>query len=149
MYKVSGHVLLNGSLGYVPQQAWIQNMTVRENILFGTPFNQERYDHVVESCALLPDLAVLQAGDQTEIGEKGINLSGGQKARVSMARAVYQNHDIYLLDDPLSAVDSHVARHLFTKVIGQSGILGKKTRVLVTHSLAQLKHVDKIVVMAG
>ena len=80
---------------------------------------------------------------------QGINLSGGQKARVSLARAVYQNHDIYLLDDPISAVDSHVARHLFDKVIGHSGILGDKTRILVTHSLAYLKHVDKIIVMRG
>uniref|UniRef100_A0A914WXI5 ABC-type glutathione-S-conjugate transporter n=1 Tax=Plectus sambesii TaxID=2011161 RepID=A0A914WXI5_9BILA len=147
MYKTKGRVLVNGSMCYVPQQAWIQNMTVRENILFGSPFNQQRYDQVVEGCALLPDFAVLQAGDKTEIGEKGINLSGGQRARVSMARAVYQNNDIYLLDDPISAVDSHVARHLFTKVIGQSGILANKTRILVTHSLTHLKHVDRIIVM--
>uniref|UniRef100_A0A914XPA2 ABC-type glutathione-S-conjugate transporter n=1 Tax=Plectus sambesii TaxID=2011161 RepID=A0A914XPA2_9BILA len=147
MYKINGRVLVNGSICYVPQQAWIQNMTARENILFGSPFNQQRYDQVVEGCALLPDFAVLQAGDMTEIGEKGINLSGGQKARVSMARAVYQNNDIYLLDDPISAVDSHVARHLFTKVIGQSGILANKTRILVTHSLTHLKHVDRIIVM--
>uniref|UniRef100_A0A914WYV8 ABC-type glutathione-S-conjugate transporter n=1 Tax=Plectus sambesii TaxID=2011161 RepID=A0A914WYV8_9BILA len=147
MYKINGRVLVNGSICYVPQQAWIQNMTLRENILFGSPFNQQYYDQVVEGCALLPDFAVLQAGDNTEIGEKGINLSGGQKARVSMARAVYQNNDIYLLDDPISAVDSHVARHLFTKVIGQSGILANKTRILVTHSLTHLKHVDRIIVM--
>lgn len=149
MYKVKGRILVNGSMCYVPQQAWIQNMTLRDNILFGSPFNQQRYDQVVESCALRPDLAVLQAGDMTEIGEKGINLSGGQKARVSMARAVYQNNDIYLLDDPISAVDSHVARHLFAKVIGQSGLLANKTRILVTHSLAHLKHVDRIIVMTG
>uniref|UniRef100_A0A914X2S6 ABC-type glutathione-S-conjugate transporter n=1 Tax=Plectus sambesii TaxID=2011161 RepID=A0A914X2S6_9BILA len=147
MYKMKGRVLVNGSICYVPQQAWIQNMTLRENILFGSPFNQQRYDQVVEGCALLPDFAVLQGGDMTEIGEKGINLSGGQRARVSMARAVYQNNDIYLLDDPISAVDSHVARHLFAKVIGQSGILANKTRILVTHSLTHLKHVDRIIVM--
>uniref|UniRef100_A0A914W5V4 Uncharacterized protein n=1 Tax=Plectus sambesii TaxID=2011161 RepID=A0A914W5V4_9BILA len=147
MYKTSGRIIVGGSLCYAPQQAWIQNMSLRDNVLFGSPFNQERYDSVIEACALLPDLAVLPAGDSTEIGEKGINLSGGQKARVSLARAVYQNHDIYLLDDPISAVDSHVARHLFDKVIGPSGILRDKTRILVTHSLAYLKHVDKIVVM--
>jgi ATP-binding cassette, subfamily C (CFTR/MRP), member 1 len=97
-----------GSVSYVSQQAWIQNMTLKENILFGMPLDERRYQQVIEACALKPDLEMLPGGDQTEIGEKGINLSGGQKQRVSLARAVYSNSDVYFLDDPLSAVDAHV-----------------------------------------
>lgn len=107
MDKISGLVNRIGSVAYVPQQAWIQNATLKNNILFGRPFDKKRYDKVVEACALKADFDMLPAGDQTEIGEKGINLSGGQKQRVSLARAVYQDADIYFLDDPLSAVDSH------------------------------------------
>lgn len=105
--KVSGRVNQLGSVAYVAQQAWIQNATLRDNVLFGRPFDRKRYDQVIEACALIADLAMLPAGDLTEIGEKGINLSGGQKQRVSLARAVYQDADVYYLDDPLSAVDSH------------------------------------------
>lgn len=107
MEKISGRVNLLGSVAYVAQQAWIQNATLKENILFGKPFDQKKYDRVIEACALRSDLDMLPGGDQTEIGEKGINLSGGQKQRVSLARAVYQDADVYFLDDPLSAVDSH------------------------------------------
>ena len=90
-----------GSTAYVPQQAWMQNATVKENILFGKVFNSNTYEKVIDACALRSDLKILPGGDQTEIGEKGINLSGGQKQRISMARAVYSNGDVYLLDDPL------------------------------------------------
>jgi ATP-binding cassette subfamily C (CFTR/MRP) protein 1 len=109
--------------------------------------NDTRYKNIVDACALRADLEVLSAGDETEIGEKGINLSGGQKQRVSLARASYSNADIFLLDDPLSAVDSHVGKHIFEKVIGSDGILSGKTRVLVTHSLTYLPFTDKIIVI--
>ncbi|KAI1286762.1 Multidrug resistance-associated protein 1 [Halotydeus destructor] len=147
MEKISGSVNISGKVAYVPQQAWIQNATVKHNIIFTGATDSSRYDEVLETCALKPDLRILNAGDLTEIGEKGINLSGGQKQRVSLARAVYANCDVYLLDDPLSAVDSHVGKHIFDKVIGPNGLLKDKTRVLVTHKVALLPHVDEIVVM--
>lgn len=126
MNQVSGHVNMNGSISYVAQQAWIQNETVKRNILFGKELDKDLYDHVIESCALISDLNILPAGDMTEIGEKGINLSGGQKQRISLARAVYSDCDIYLLDDSLSAVDAHVGKHIFDNVIGPKGILRNK-----------------------
>ncbi|NWX11927.1 MRP3 protein, partial [Aegotheles bennettii] len=147
MEKLEGEVAVKGSVAYVPQQAWIQNATLKDNILFGQAPNEEKYQNVVEACALKTDLEVLPGGDQTEIGEKGINLSGGQRQRVSLARAVYSNSDIYLLDDPLSAVDSHVAKHIFDKVIGPDGVLKGKTRILVTHGISFLPQVDHIVVL--
>ncbi|XP_015838719.2 multidrug resistance-associated protein 1 isoform X5 [Tribolium castaneum] len=147
MDKTSGRVNTVGTIAYVSQQAWIQNATLRDNILFGKSFDKSLYDKVVEACALNPDFAMLPAGDQTEIGEKGINLSGGQKQRVSLARAVYANSDIYFLDDPLSAVDSHVGKHIFDKVIGPEGLLRHKTRVLVTHGITYLPQTDKIIVL--
>ena len=101
MNVISGSINTNGKIAYVPQQAWMQNETLKNNITFGKKYNDSLYKKVIESCALIPDLQILQGGDQTEIGEKGINLSGGQKQRISMARAVYSNSDLYLLDDPL------------------------------------------------
>ncbi|KAL9928607.1 multidrug-Resistance like Protein 1 isoform 2-T4 [Glossina fuscipes fuscipes] len=147
MDKISGTVNTVGSIAYVPQQAWIQNATFRENILFGKPYDRRRYNRVINACALKPDIDILSAGDLTEIGEKGINLSGGQKQRISLARAVYNNADIYLLDDPLSAVDSHVGKHIFEEVIGPGGILANKTRILVTHGITFLPQTDNIYVM--
>lgn len=147
MDKTAGRVNTIGAIAYVAQQAWIQNATLRDNILFGKTFNKSLYDKVIDACALTPDFAMLPAGDQTEIGEKGINLSGGQKQRVSLARAVYANTDIYFLDDPLSAVDSHVGKHIFENVIGPSGLLKDKTRVLVTHGITYLPQTDKVVVL--
>ncbi|XP_018420640.1 PREDICTED: multidrug resistance-associated protein 1-like [Nanorana parkeri] len=147
MNKLDGTIQRKGSVAYVSQQAWIQNALLQDNILFGQAFNKPYYDRVLEACALLPDMELLPHGDQTEIGERGVNLSGGQKQRVSLARAVYSNADIYLLDDPLSAVDVHVGKHLFDKVIGQNGLLKNKTRILVTHSLTVLPLVDFIIVM--
>ncbi|KAK3552701.1 hypothetical protein QTP86_021137, partial [Hemibagrus guttatus] len=147
MEKKSGEVTVKGSVAYVPQQAWIQNATLRENIIFGQQMKESSYQRVLEACALLPDLEILPGGDNTEIGEKGLNLSGGQKQRVSLARAVYRNADVYLLDDPLSAVDTHVGQHIFDKVIGPEGILKNKTRVLVTHGLSFLPKADLILVM--
>uniref|UniRef100_F1KS39 Multidrug resistance-associated protein 1 n=1 Tax=Ascaris suum TaxID=6253 RepID=F1KS39_ASCSU len=147
MEKLRGYIGVRGQMAYVPQQPWIQNLTLRENIIFGKKYDEKFYDRVIEACALRPDIAILPQGDSTEIGEKGINLSGGQKARVSLARAVYQNYDVYLLDDPLSAVDSHVGKHIFKKVIGPNGLLKHKTRILVTHGLTYLTKADAIVVM--
>ncbi|XP_006872061.1 PREDICTED: multidrug resistance-associated protein 1 [Chrysochloris asiatica] len=149
MDKVEGHVAIKGSVAYVPQQAWIQNDSLRENIIFGRQLQERYYKAVIESCALLPDLEILPSGDRTEIGEKGVNLSGGQKQRVSLARAVYCDSDIYLFDDPLSAVDAHVGKHIFENVMGPKGMLKNKTRILVTHGLSYLPQVDKIIVMSG
>ncbi|KAK2494136.1 hypothetical protein MC885_020262 [Smutsia gigantea] len=137
-----------GSVAYVPQQAWIQNCTLQENVLFGQALDPKRYQQTLEACALLADLEMLPGGDQTEIGEKGINLSGGQQQRVSLARAVYSEADIFFLDDPLSAVDSHVAKHIFDQVIGPEGVLAGKTRVLVTHGISFLPQMDFIIVLA-
>ncbi|KAJ0067200.1 hypothetical protein NL108_012940, partial [Boleophthalmus pectinirostris] len=147
MNKKKGLINVQGSLAYVPQQAWIQNATLRDNILFGSAYEKGRFQQIIEACALGPDLELLAAGDLTEIGEKGINLSGGQKQRVSLARATYSKADIYLLDDPLSAVDAHVGKHLFDKVIGPNGLLRDKTRVLVTHAVSFLPFVDEIIVL--
>ena len=147
MTRTSGSVNVHGTTAYVPQQAWIQNSTLEENITFGKRYNRALYDRVVEACALRPDLDMLPAGDQTEIGERGINLSGGQKQRLSVARAVYSNRALYLLDDPLSAVDAHVGKHMFDKVFGPQGLLRHKTRVLVTHGVSYLPQVDNIIVM--
>ena len=126
MHKFSGSININGNISYVPQQSWIQQTTAKENILFGKPYNETFYKQCLEACALTVDIALFPAGDETELGEKGINLSGGQKQRVSLARAVYSGSDIYLLDDPLSAVDSKVGKHLFDSVIGPNGILKNK-----------------------
>ncbi|KAF9909311.1 hypothetical protein EC991_008822 [Linnemannia zychae] len=147
MYKLHGSVSVYGDLAYVPQQAWIINATVRDNILFGKAFDQNLYDRVIYASGLKPDFEMLSAGDQTEIGERGINLSGGQKQRVSLARAAYQDADIYILDDPLSAVDAHVDQHLWQNLIGPEGLLKDKTRLLVTHGIHHLENVDRIVVL--
>uniref|UniRef100_A0A3P9D7X5 Multidrug resistance-associated protein 1 n=1 Tax=Maylandia zebra TaxID=106582 RepID=A0A3P9D7X5_9CICH len=147
MDKLEGSVTVKGSVAYVPQQAWIQNSSLKDNIIFGQERRQSWYQHVVEACALQPDLDILPAGDDTEIGEKGVNLSGGQKQRVSLARAVYCDRAVYLLDDPLSAVDAHVGKHIFDQVIGPQGLLKDKTRVLVTHGLSYLPQADLILVM--
>eukprot|EP01113_Clastostelium_recurvatum_P045650 TRINITY_DN786_c0_g1_i1.p1 TRINITY_DN786_c0_g1~~TRINITY_DN786_c0_g1_i1.p1 ORF type:complete len:1526 (-),score=434.15 TRINITY_DN786_c0_g1_i1:5921-10498(-) len=142
--KQKGHVLINGSIAYVPQQAWMQNTTLRENILFGLPMSS-RYEECIAACELRQDIAMLPNGDSTEIGEKGINLSGGQKQRVSCARAMYQNSDVYILDSPLSAVDAHVGKSIFENFI--AGALGGKTRILVTHQLHLLPYMDRIIVL--
>uniref|UniRef100_A0A667YL76 ABC-type glutathione-S-conjugate transporter n=1 Tax=Myripristis murdjan TaxID=586833 RepID=A0A667YL76_9TELE len=147
MHNTKGFVNIQGSLAFVPQQAWIQNATLKDNILFGSPYEERQFQEVIQACALAPDLELLGAGELTEIGEKGINLSGGQKQRVSLARAAYSQSDIYLLDDPLSAVDSHVGKHLFSEVIGPNGLLKDKTRILVTHGVSFLPYVDEIVVL--
>ena len=148
MVRTSGAINVKGQVAYVPQQAWIQNGTVEYNIQFGQGKDEKKYKSVLDSCALVPDLEMLPGGDQTEIGEKGINLSGGQKQRISLARAVYSEGDLYLLDDPLSAVDAHVGAHIFDHVLSPvKGLLRDKTRVLVTHSAKYLPQMDRIFVM--
>lgn len=138
-------ITLNGKVAYVAQSAWILNKTVRENILFGLPFDQERYDKVVDACSLRKDLELLEHGDMTEIGERGINLSGGQKQRVSTARAAYCDADVYIFDDPLSALDPEVAESVFEECILK--LLEGKTRLLVTNQLNCLPRCDSIVAL--
>jgi ATP-binding cassette, subfamily C (CFTR/MRP), member 1 len=138
-------VVVNGSISYVSQVPWIQNDTVKNNIIFHSEFDEAKYNYVLDICELKPDLEVLVGGDQTEIGEKGINLSGGQKARISIARAIYADHDIFLFDDPISALDAHVGQNVMEKCI--VNYLSKKTRILVTHALQYLSYADRILYM--
>ncbi|KAF9983977.1 Multidrug resistance-associated protein 1 [Mortierella antarctica] len=147
MYKTQGCVRTSGRIAYVPQHAWILNTSLRENILFGSAYDADRYQRILFAAGLEPDLAMLPDGDLSEIGERGINLSGGQKQRISLARAAYQDADIYLLDDPLSAVDAHVDHHLWVHMVGPKGLLKDKTRILVTHGIHHLKEVDSVVVI--
>ncbi|XP_036965888.1 multidrug resistance-associated protein 4-like isoform X3 [Acanthopagrus latus] len=141
----SGVVKVRGELTYTSQQAWILPGTIRSNILFGKTLNPQKYERVLRACALKRDMDLLPGGDLAMVGDRGANLSGGQKARVSLARAVYQDADIYLLDDPLSAVDAEVGKHLFEECI--CGLLRKKPRILVTHQLQYLKAADEILVL--
>ncbi|XP_071550882.1 ATP-binding cassette sub-family C member 5-like isoform X3 [Panulirus ornatus] len=143
MHLQSGKVYLQGTCAFVGQQAWILNATFRDNILLDEPFDAKRYYRVIHACNLTQDVASMPAGDFTEVGERGINLSGGQKQRLSLARAVYANKEMYLLDDPLSAVDAHVGNHIFQWVI--KGALREKTTVFVTHQLQYLPQCDRVV----
>ncbi|EQC40719.1 hypothetical protein SDRG_01791 [Saprolegnia diclina VS20] len=132
MHKADGSLVYRGGdVAYFSQQAWIQNSSIRDNILFGRRYDRKKYQAVLDACALTKDVALLPAGDRTEIGQKGINVSGGQKARIALARACYSDADIFLLDAPLSAVDAIVQNDIFTKCI--LGLLAKKTILLVTH----------------
>jgi ATP-binding cassette subfamily C (CFTR/MRP) protein 1 len=143
--KPGAHVIHRGTMAYVPQDAWIQNATVRNNILFAAPFDEEYYIDTLLACQLMMDLKQLKASDATSIGERGINLSGGQKQRVALARAVYSRRDIVIMDDPLSAVDPHVCKAIFDDCI--AGIMAGRTRVLVTHQVQFLPSADHIIVM--
>ena len=144
LWRVHGEVTVRGRVAYVAQSAWVMNASVRENIVFGHRWDPEFYDLTVDACALLDDFRNLPDGDQTEVGERGISLSGGQKARLTLARAVYARADVYLLDDVLSAVDQHVGRHIINKVLGHNGILSTKTRILATNAITVLKEADFI-----
>ncbi|KAG7967293.1 hypothetical protein I3843_08G093600 [Carya illinoinensis] len=145
MHKLRGEVRVCGTTAYVSQTSWIRNGTIQENILFGLPLDIERYKEVIRVCCLENDLEMMECGDQTEIGERGINLSGGQKQRIQLARAVYQDCDIYLLDDVFSAVDAHTGTEIFKKCV--RGALKGKTILLVTHQVDFLHNVDLILVM--
>ncbi|XP_076803635.1 ATP-binding cassette sub-family C member 5-like isoform X2 [Clavelina lepadiformis] len=140
-----GSVGINGTLAYVPQQAWIFHASVRDNILFGMPWDKEKYEQVVAACSLSSDFEILPDKDFTEVGERGLNLSGGQKQRISLARAVYSEREIVLLDDPLSAVDAHVGKHIFFECIKK--ILANRTVIFVTHQLQYLKDCDEVVML--
>ncbi|XP_068243109.1 ATP-binding cassette sub-family C member 5-like isoform X2 [Palaemon carinicauda] len=141
----SGDLQANGRLALVTQQAWIYNATLQENIIIGQKFDEEKYKEVLRVCSLQSDLNLLSSGDMTELGDRGTNLSGGQKQRINLGRAVYSNRDIYLLDDPLSAVDTKVAKHIFSECI--KGSLASKTVIFVTHATHFLEQCDEIVVM--
>ncbi|XP_022093741.1 multidrug resistance-associated protein 5-like [Acanthaster planci] len=145
MHTMEGSLAVSGSFAYASQEPWIFNASLQENILFGAEMEENRYQTAIKACCLKQDLEILTDGDLTEIGERGINLSGGQKQRVSLARAVYANRDVYLLDDPLSAVDAHVGLHIFNECI--KGALQGKTVLFVTHQLQYLKDCDTILTM--
>jgi ABC-type multidrug transport system ATPase subunit len=147
MRKTGGKGILGATRAFCPQYAWIQNATVKENVIFGRDYNGSWYNKVVDACALRPDLEMLPAGDATEIGERGITISGGQKQRLNIARAIYFDADIVLLDDPLSAVDAHVGRHIMDNAI--CGLLKGKCRILATHQLHVISRCDRIVWMDG
>ncbi|XP_078489925.1 ATP-binding cassette sub-family C member 10-like isoform X1 [Ciona intestinalis] len=150
MERVDGSIYVgcyDDGMAVVTQEPWLQHATIRENILWGSKHDSAFYEQVIQCCALKEDFAVLPNGDLTEVGENGVTLSGGQKARISLARAVYQRKRLYLLDDPLSAVDQHVAAQLFHECI--HGVLGGTTRILCTHHTKYLKHADHIIVMEG
>ncbi|XP_075236427.1 ATP-binding cassette sub-family C member 4-like [Lycorma delicatula] len=142
---IKGNIEIQGSVSYASQEAWVFGSSVRQNILFGQPYDRKRYKQVTKVCALERDFELLPHGDMTLVGERGASLSGGQKARVNLARAVYRDADIYLLDDPLSAVDTHVGKHLFTNCI--KGFLADKTVILVTHQLQYINNVDHVILL--
>ena len=141
----SGDVKVSGTVSYCAQQAWILNATVKDNILFGQECDEARYKKTVQLAQLAADLDILPAGDQTIIGERGVTLSGGQKQRVAIARALYAESDVYVFDDPLSALDNHVGSAIFEKVI--TGELKNKTVILVTNALQYLPKANQVVVL--
>lgn len=147
MRKTAGEVVYGASRAFCPQYAWIQNTSLQNNIIFGKPMIKAWYKEVINACALKADLEMLPNGDQTEIGERGITISGGQKQRLNIARAIYFDSDVVLMDDPLSAVDAHVGRHIFDNAI--LGLLKDKCRILATHQLWVLNRCDRIIWMDG
>lgn len=149
LYKSQGEVSVKGSIAYVAQVPWIMNASVKDNILFGCKYDPEFYQRTIDSCALVDDFAILPEGDKTVVGEKGISLSGGQKARISLARAVYARADVYLLDDPLSAVDEHVGRHIIQNVLSENGLLASKTIILATNSILVLGQAHRVTMLVG
>lgn len=143
-HSAASKVTIAGSVAYCAQSPWIMNASVKENVTFGHRFDQGYYDLTIEACQLAQDLEILPDGDETQVGEKGISLSGGQKARLSLARAVYARADVYLLDDVLSAVDSHVGKQITERVLSKNGVLAGKTIILATNSIQILKHSHSI-----
>ncbi|KAJ2745056.1 hypothetical protein GGI20_002465 [Coemansia sp. BCRC 34301] len=145
MPLTKGEACIFGSIGYVSQKPWIMNATFRENVLLGSEYDEERYNQVIEACALAEDLQQLPAGDMSEIGHAGVNLSGGQKTRLALARALYTQADVFIFDDLLSAVDAHVERHLVQHILAGNGLLANKTRILVTHAEHVVPLCDKVI----
>lgn len=141
-----GSITINGTLSYAGQEPWLFEGTIRNNIVFVEEYDEQRYNEIIHVCALERDFRLLPNGDQTIVGERGVSLSGGQRARVNLARAIYKQADIYLLDDPLSAVDTHVGKHIFDKCIRD--YLKNKVCVLVTHQLQYLQHLKHVVLMS-
>ncbi|XP_075236154.1 putative multidrug resistance-associated protein lethal(2)03659 isoform X2 [Lycorma delicatula] len=141
----SGNISVNGRISYTSQEPWLFAGSIRQNILFGEPYEKDRYREITRVCALRTDFEQFPYGDKTVVGDRGVSLSGGQRARINLARAIYKKADIYLLDDPLSAVDSHVGKHLFEDCIVD--YLKNKTRILITHQLQYLNNVEHIVVL--
>lgn len=144
-YTATTKYQLSGAVAYCPQIPWILNSSIRENILFGNSYDQDKYWKILEACQLVADFNILPSGDLTLVGEKGLSLSGGQKARVSLARAIYADKDIYILDDILSSVDNFVANKLIKNVLSQDGLLKNKIKVLVSNNLSVLKYCDQII----
>lgn len=142
---LSGHLSVNNGISYASQKPWLFPASIRDNILFGQPYDENRYNMVITVCALKHDFQQLPYGDNTFIGDRGVSLSGGQKSRINLARAVYLKAAIYILDDPLSAVDTNVGGYLFEECI--STYLKGTTRILVTHQLQYIQNADVIVVM--
>ena len=147
MNKASGEAQSGGRVAYVPQNPWCQNMSLRDSILFGSAFDEDRYDAVIHACALELDLQILADGDQTKAGLRGINLSGGQRQRLNLARCAYAQSDVVLLDNALSAVDHHTAHHIFKHCIRT--MLADKAVVLITHQVEFLPQCNKVAIMDG
>ena len=145
IYDTSGTITCQGTLVYLPQIAWVFSGTIKENILFGQQYDELKYTKIIEACALTEDIQQFPDSDQTIVGERGVVLSGGQGARVSLARAVYADADLYLFDDPLSAVDFKVGQHIFDKCI--QDLLGGKTRLLTSHQEQHMKEADEVIVL--
>ena len=139
MIQVEGEAAVGGQVSYVPQNPWCQNLTIKESILFGKPLEDRKYNNVIHACALELDLEILQAGDQSMVGLRGINLSGGQRQRLNLARCAYFDGDLVLLDNALSAVDHHTAQHIFEHCV--KGIFADKATILITHQVLCLLHV--------
>ncbi|XP_022781787.1 multidrug resistance-associated protein 4-like isoform X2 [Stylophora pistillata] len=144
---ISGDITFQGSLAHVSQTPWVFSGTIRQNILFGLPYDETKYSKIIEACSLTEDFHTFPNSDHTVVGERGAVLSGGQRARVSMARAVYMNADLYLLDDPLSAVDMKVGQHIFQRCLLDPLVLGNKTRVLATHQEEHMKVADEVILL--
>lgn len=142
-----GSILVKGEIAYCPQEPWLQNKTIKENILFGKKWDENFYNTTLEACDLTRDIAGLPDKDETEVGERGVSLSGGQKARVALARAIYSRADLFILDDVLSAVDEHVSTHLIQKIFSKQGLIASKTIILATNNVKVLSHASKIIAL--